>query len=250
MLRSAKPPVGREEQDWIERSMAWLAAEFGPDPLLRDPVLPTAEYFPGPYAGTEPEIRRLVGRICAFSGVDPEVVTVEVEPDDGETAFAAELGLTSRSQYAAGHYRRRDGRAVIGIDQRMGAHPVALVATIAHELGHVRLLDEQRISPQRPDHEPLTDLLTVYFGLGVFSANSAFTTTQDHRRRSTQRLGYLAEQQYGYGLACYAWLRGEAKPSWARHLTTNPRAYLKQGLRHLHAHPPGPELTAARAALD
>ncbi|WP_329563107.1 hypothetical protein [Kitasatospora sp. NBC_01266] len=242
-------PVGPEARDWIERSTAWLADEFGPAPLLRDPVLPTAEHFPGPYAGTPAEIRGLVQRICKVAGVHPETITVEIEPDSGEDAMVAELGLTSRSRYAAGHYRLREGLAVIGIDQRMAARPMALVATIAHELGHVRLLGEGRISTEREDHEPLTDLLTVYFGLGVFSANSAFATTRTHRQQSWQRLGYLSEQQFGYGLACYAWLRGERKPDWAGQLTTNPRAYLRHGLRYLRLHGPGPELEALREAL-
>lgn len=43
---------------------------------------------------------------------------------------------------------------------------------------------------------------------------------------------------FGYALACYAHLRGETRPAWAHHLGTNPRAYLKQGLRYLAGNPP------------
>lgn len=38
---------------------------------------------------------------------------------------------------------------------------------------------------------------------------------------------------YGYALARHAWLRGERRPTWARHLDVNPRVYLRRGLRHL-----------------
>jgi hypothetical protein len=38
---------------------------------------------------------------------------------------------------------------------------------------------------------------------------------------------------YGYALARHAWLRGETSPAWAAHLDTNPRTYLKDGLRFL-----------------
>lgn len=235
MFGRAKCPVGPEEQAWIEEQMAWLAAEFGPDPLVREPLLPTAEHFPGPFIGSEPEIVSLVSRLSRHMGVDPAGLAIEVEADDGdgEDGMIAELNLNRRSRSAAGHYRREAGRPVIAIDQRQAARPIALVATIAHELGHVRLLDEGRITPDRRDHEPLTDLLTVYFGLGVFSANSAFTFTQDDRRWGYQRLGYLTEQMYGYALARYAQLRDETFPAWAKHLDTNPRTFLKQSLRHL-----------------
>jgi hypothetical protein len=114
---------------------------------------------------------------------------------------------------------------------------MALVATIAHELSHVLLLGDARISPDREDHEPLTDLLTIYFGLGIFSANAAFEYYREHRGRNTYsraaRLGYLTEPMFGYALARYAWLRGEAEPGWARFLDTNPRSFLKRGLRYL-----------------
>ncbi|GAB7184258.1 hypothetical protein ATKI12_4089 [Kitasatospora sp. Ki12] len=236
-LFSAKCPVGPEERVWIEESMAWLTAEFGREVLDRAPVLPTAEFFPGPYEGSEEDVRRVITRLCGYLGVAPERLTVEIEPDDGERGMADDLGLAYESRSAAGHYRRENGRPVIAVAQRQAARPVALVATVAHELGHVRLLDEQRITSDRRDHEPLTDLLTVHFGLGVFTANSAFDFSQDNHGWSYSRLGYLTERMFGYALACYAHLRGETDPAWARHLATNPRAYLKQGLRYLDRNP-------------
>jgi hypothetical protein len=110
---------------------------------------------------------------------------------------------------------------------------VALVATIAHELGHERLLGESRIDASRRDGEPLTDLFSVFFGFGIFSANAAFEFRSSDRSYQTSKLGYLTEAMYGYALARYAWLRGETSPAWAAHLDTNPRTYLKDGLRFL-----------------
>jgi hypothetical protein len=68
----------------------------------------------------------------------------------------------------------RGGRCVVAIDRANIGNPTALLAVIAHELGHVRLLGENRIPAGRPDSEPLTDLLTVYLGMGIFTANAAF----------------------------------------------------------------------------
>ena len=110
---------------------------------------------------------------------------------------------------------------------------MALIATIAHELAHERLRGEGRIACDRPDYEPLTDLLTVYLGLGIFTANSAFEFSQNAYSWGTRRMGYLTEPMFGYALACYAWMRGEGDPAWARYLDANPRAFLKKGLRFL-----------------
>ncbi len=115
---------------------------------------------------------------------------------------------------------------------RLGqAHrPVALVATLAHELAHERLLGEGRIDPDRADGEPLTDLTTVFFGFGIFSANAAFEFSSSSRGWSTSALGYLTERMYGYALAYWSTLRGErlAGP-WTQYLDTNPQGVVEAG---------------------
>lgn len=109
-----------------------------------------------------------------------------------------------------------------------------------HELCHERLLGEGHVTAEKADHEPLADHATVFFGFGIFTANAAFHFEQNNQAWQTRRLGYLTQPIFGYALACYAWLRGEREPSWARHLHTNPRSYLKQGLAYLRQiHAPG-----------
>jgi hypothetical protein len=238
----AECPVRPVEQRWIDESMDWLVEQFGEERLRSEVVLPTDDYFPGAYAGSREDVLRVVDRLCAHMGVDRARVEVEHgEADDDHEAMSADVPLRSSSQGAAGHHRVRDGRSVIGIRDDQAPRPMALVATVAHELGHVLLLGGGLIAADRPDHEPLTDLLTVYFGLGIFTANAAFEFSQEARGRysytSTTRLGYLTEPMYGYGLARFAWLRGESRPSWARYLDTNPGTFLKRGLRFLEHAP-------------
>jgi hypothetical protein len=114
---------------------------------------------------------------------------------------------------------------------------------IAHELGHVRLFGKRRINSDRQDHEPLTDLATVYLGMGIFTANAAvnFGRISGYGIEPaggwlSRRLGYMTEPMFGYALACYAVVRGELDPAWAKYLDTNPRVYMKQGLRYLRDH--------------
>lgn len=209
-------PVDAREQKWIEESLTWFRAAFG-EPR------PVVESLSGD----------LVAQLCRQLEVDPAMLTVELYGDTGEQDLSRAAGLTYQSRGAAGHYRREGGRPVIAVDRTLT--PTQSIATIAHELGHVRL-DALDVVRERADHEPLTDLLTVHFGLGVFAANAAFDFNRDQRRWSTRRLGYLTEPMYGYGLACHAWLLGDRRPAWARLLDTNPRAYLKRGLRHLSRH--------------
>jgi hypothetical protein len=163
--------VDPREQKWIEESMEFFRTKFGDGPLSQAVVLPTPDFFPGPFSGTAADIQPLVTRMCEYLAVDAETVSVELYGDSTESDLARVAGLTYRSDSVAGHYRRVDGQAVIGIDQTLVATPERLVATIAHELCHARL-DDGAATWDREDHEPLTDLLTVYLGMGIFTANA------------------------------------------------------------------------------
>ncbi|MGH3239773.1 MAG: hypothetical protein ACRDNL_05295 [Spirillospora sp.] len=85
-------------------------------------------------------------------------------------------------------------------------------------MSRVRLLCEGRVPTDREDGERLAGLLTVFFGFGIFTTNAAM------------RLGHLTQREFGYAMACYAWLRRETDPAWAAHLDPGPLAYLRRGL--------------------
>jgi hypothetical protein len=241
-LFAPKCPVTERERTWIHESLSWFRGQFGDDPLRAPVVLPTSEYFPPPYEGNDDDVRALVGRVAGYMGVQADL-TVRFSDDIAHVRNLQQsmLGGMSSSSGAAGTYRPHDGQPVLTIDRSNVADPARMVAVIAHELGHVRLLGEERITAERADHEPLTDLVTVYLRMGIFTANAAFSFSQHSGGQrmgwQAQRLGYMTEQMFGYGFAGLAMLRGEPDPSWARYLDTNPRAYLKNGIRYLRHNP-------------
>ena len=85
--------------------------------------------------------------------------------------------------------------------------------------------------------EPLTDLATVFFGLGIFSANALLRDRSSHvgnwETWSTSRQGYLAAPVWGYALALFARLRDEAKPDGIHFLRPNVRSPCRGGLAYL-----------------
>ncbi|GLY82296.1 helix-turn-helix domain-containing protein [Actinoallomurus iriomotensis] len=234
-------------QAWIESSIQWFISEFGKEAALREITPSTSDLLPTNYTGTPEQIEALVIRIRDLMSVDSsQQLTIRFfDGSDGE-------GMVRHGPRAVGHYHEENGRAVIGLDIQEAANPDFMTAVIAHELCHVRLLGERRITPSREDHERLTDLLTIYLGFGVSTTNAALIFTQTAHSWSVQprgylseqtlngsrndgyaKLGYLTEQEFGYALACYCWLRGETAPAWATHLDPGPREFLKMGLAYL-----------------
>lgn len=233
-LFAARCPVDDRERTWVDDSLGWFRDQFGDASLTAPVILPTRDYFPPPFDGTDDDVRSLVTRVAGYMGVRAALTLRFTSDLDQARNLQTGFGGPRRASGAAGTYSGHDGRPVLTLDRSNVAKPERLVAVIAHELAHVRLLGEERIPSDRADQEPLTDLLTVFFGLGIFNANSARDFSQHSGGWQTQRLGYLTEQLFGYGLARWATLREESDPPWAKYLDTNPRTYMKQGLRYLH----------------
>jgi len=134
-----------------------------------------------------------------------------------------------------------DEKPLIGVHQSLLKDPMMVVATVAHELGRVILLDGGHLSREVDDMEPMTDLLTVFLGLGIFTANACCRFKKfrsDHYEGwSMNRLGYLPEVVYGYALAVFARERGEDDPTWIAHLSTNVQSYFQRSAAWLEVLP-------------
>jgi hypothetical protein len=225
-----KCPVNDRERAWVNKSVEWFRGQFGDSPLAAPTILPTREFFPPPAPARDADVRALVRRVADYMAVRP-AVTVEFASEIERVEWIRRLqrktpGAPVAEAGHAGEYCRtgRHGRHVVMIDRASFGRPAQLIAVIAHELGHVRLLGERHSKRNRTDQEALTDLVTVYLGMGIFTANAAIG-----------RNGYLTEQGFGYGLAVWARLRGEPDPPWQEYLDRGPRAHLKQSLRYLRS---------------
>jgi hypothetical protein len=103
----------------------------------------------------------------------------------------------------------------------------------------VHLLRHAGISHDTDDHEPLTDLLSVFLGLGVFTANSVI---REHYRRMSRR-GYLGMPEYGCAFALFARSRGEGGESSSRERRLDVRAAFKHAMRFLSQEAPAERQT-------
>jgi len=230
--------------------MHWFTEQFGSRQLQADVVLPTARFLPPDYSATKSEIEHLVTSACLHMQVDRQWIDLQLF--DGSAEKRAAQSGTKR---AVGHFHMANGRAVVSLDLAEAADPIMLLAIVVHELCHVRLLGEKRITADRKDHERLTDLLTVFFGFGIFGTNAAMrfdrraskaviiprgefddrTLNAARSNDGYNRLGYLSSAEFGYALGCYAWLRRELDPGWSKFVNPGPLAAMRQSLKFLTA---------------
>ena len=244
MLFSApKCPIDDDERQWIEESMDWLVEKLGSERLSQaDVVLPVEEAFPDEYRGTEECVHRLLDRVCEYMGVDSSRLNVLMYVHEDPLAE-----VRNQRSFTAGVFIRETGdsagmgsdaptQITIGVEASLLSDPAAVVATLAHEVGHV-ILSDLGLTRDAPNSEFMTDLVPVFLGLGVLTANTAFRSSEQlmgtRYEWRARRLGYLSEEMYGYALAIFALKRGEDNPDWSRYLSINVRTYLQQSLRYL-----------------
>jgi hypothetical protein len=228
-------PCDPAAKEWVEERLQWLAEEFDDHAFNgRRIVLPTPEFFPDPYDGSKRAVRALVDRVCGYMDVVPDLVALRFVSDAGKIWLVNEAG--QYLPHAAGTYQEGHGKFIIRIDESGLGEAMGLVGTMAHELAHARLLGESRIMGDSYDNELLTDLTVVFFGLGVFLANTPRNWDSSYKKWPATNLNkpeYMTSPMFGYALAHLAWFRGEEKPSWVKFLEWNARPDFRQGLRYL-----------------
>ncbi|MEV6550805.1 hypothetical protein AB0M57_19160 [Streptomyces sp. NPDC051597] len=220
---------------------------------------------PGPVVHGFPHIETVRAAITAlhrrlsYDGV--QGYATSVLPAD--VAFAdhddLHLGAQRVARALVGHLRLPDARMIVGframrhaasvelaagpeyfieLNDRFRAHRRDIGAALAHEITHVLLHRLGLAFPGTRDNEILTDTVTTYLGAGWLLLD-AFREDGV----SSQKLGYLTPEEFGYVLAKRAAVFGEDPSPWF----TSPQAYpaYRAGLARARRDGEQPPLVAA-----
>jgi hypothetical protein len=241
--KQPKCPIPEERREWLEYAFGWLVVAFGEQAIRsRRVLIPHYTDFPVRYNGELQSALDTIGIVARQMEIDPNEIELFIYTEGvrevstggpfGNTLYTTGSGSGSGDglKFSSGRYfgREVDGKYHIALEEGKLKQPEFMVAVLAHELSHIKLLGEGRLEE---NNEQLTDLNTIIFGVGVFNANTAFSTHQDFRSSGWQKLGYLTQMDWGYALALFARLRRETDPVWAEHLCKNVRSdFLKNQL--------------------
>ncbi|MEV5428801.1 hypothetical protein [Streptomyces sp. NPDC052701] len=169
------------------------------------------------------------------------------------------LGAQRVARELVRHYRLPDARLVVSframphaanieltagpeyfveLNDRFRTHRRDIGAALAHEIMHVYLHRLDLSFPGTRENEILTDTATTYLGAGWLLLDA-----YREDAASSQKLGYLTPEEFGYVLAKRALLFGEDPSVWF----TSPQAYTAyvKGLARARGDGQQPPLTAA-----
>lgn len=237
----AKCPVPEDKKIWIDKAFALLLELFGKESLVtRKICIPHFNDFPISYNGSEECAYATLRIIANNMEIDMEEIHLdffdkekkELRTDNSSWGTTIFIQSENNADGASGLYwgKREDGKYHVSLERSNIKDPERMVATLAHELAHIKLLGENRIED---NDEKLTDLTVLIFGLGIFNANAAFQTYRTSNASGWRSLGYLSQMEWGYALALLAQAREETSPAWTEHLCINVKRDFKMAEKFL-----------------
>ncbi len=236
--------VTEAQREWIENAIGWMRSTFGDEVLLNKPVLtPGCWELNIPFTQTAEDADHLLEVLVKVMDIKEPVKLDWYSPAEREVGASGEYFETgiflqgeASLENAGGLYlgKRGDDAFHIELSTRNENDPNAILATLAHELSHIKLLGEGRIIR---NNEHLTDLLIIIFGLGIFNSVEAFTYERTARSWTVGYSGYLSQMEWGYALALHSWLRGEAAPAWLKFVPADVEADFRRSMAFMTEHP-------------
>ena len=230
-------PLDYKQRKYFENNLLWLIQEF-PEPKIeeRQILLPSEDDFPIKWTGEQETAYKALNIVCTKMQVNPEDIELNFYKNASNNLNAGSSIIFTQnhpdSTSAAGfyHHEKEDGKFQISLEEGLLNEPQSLIATIAHELAHVKLLGGNKLEV---NDEMLTDFTTVFFGLGIFNANTAFQFYQQSDQWGHRSSGYLKIDEWAYALALFAFIRYEDKPEWRRYLSKTITRDFDRSLRYM-----------------
>lgn len=210
-------PITDTDRQWVDDVLDWILKSFGEKHFYSiKTITPTTTYYPKQnedvyqYAEEALSITMNLMAINRDTKVFLEFLSHEFYDLNPSTRLDKEDNSDGNWVEASGTYQRINNEVVIRINENLLNEPIALIATMAHELAHEILLGENRI---KENDEYLTDLVAIFYGYGIFLGNSKFSfdASSDGLTSSwnMSNKGYLPEQIIAYATAKLSMLRKE-----------------------------------------
>ncbi|UZR99536.1 hypothetical protein [Chondrinema litorale] len=238
--KNNQSPITPEDQDWLEKSFIKLSTLFDRTVILeKERVLPNNDFFDWHFTGEISDAEKSLALVC--NQMDVELSNVNLSFYSEEEVQFTDEGLLAIPQKddkrtAGKYYQERDGKYEVLLEIQQLKSPVDMIATLAHEVAHIKLLGENRIIL---NDEPLTDLVTHIYGFGIFSSNSSVVkmNTWSGNSHTGWRIsgakGYLHTKIHAFAMALFSLIREESDLDWLNYCEKDIEKEFKKSVRYL-----------------
>ncbi len=231
-------PVSEENRIWIEDSFLWLIKEFGINVIIdKQTLLPTPDFFPINFNNKQTLIEEVTKIVCNQMDIDFDKIHL-CEYSDSIISTQSITGFPIYTEKHTDDFLTtglffdtdtKNDKFIVAVEKTCLSDTENLIATIAHELAHVKLLGEKKLDI---NDEYLTDIFTAFYGLGIANANASFKF-YNHGDRFYNKQGYLTQQEWGYVLGIYSYIKNEQSMNYLNYLSSSVRKDFTDALKFI-----------------
>lgn len=144
-------------QDWVDQKIGYLYLHLKSEmDRTKHPFFPSRDFY-GEWSDNDFSLSLMAQKILSYLGEPMGNLIV---------SFRSDLGNTP------GIFHVEGGREFIFVNSKYMGDPYAVGAVLAHEIMHLYLMSRKKIALEnKEENELLTDLATIYLGLGVLVIN-------------------------------------------------------------------------------
>ncbi|MCR9248914.1 MAG: hypothetical protein NXI20_00765 [bacterium] len=241
--KKPKSIITTEDEEWLISVFDWFEDKFKLKIEDMEMYPPTTNFIGFKYQGTTDDVINMVELVREKMMVRKSSrIEVYFYDEFQRMEFTDEAIISNYeegTQLSNGQYSKDLlGIYQIGIERSLIKNPILLIATIAHEIAHIKLLGERKI---KENDEPLTDVITSLFGFGIFTANSSISkmTTYSGNTHSGWNMsggsGYLHYKIHAFMLALWLFKKGQDDADWLQYLERDILSGVKKSLKYLKA---------------
>ncbi|WEK34290.1 MAG: tetratricopeptide repeat protein [Candidatus Pseudobacter hemicellulosilyticus] len=229
-----RPTVDPAQKEWIEDIVSWLLSTVPFQQLKARPFLDQNDEL---LRFNDPadliQLNALLANICRQYGLEPDDVTLRVFDDlqsmEWSTPLAPMGAIPGRSTYSTRVYSKESKKYQVELAKSSLGNTELLIRELAFELACIYLVRDGMVKQDNPELAQITELTCIYYGFGIFIANTALHKNEHWVIRS----GNLKMEviSYANALLCYI---AEADPTAVTvQLNTNTRELFQQDSQYL-----------------
>lgn len=239
--KKARSPLAEKDRVWLETSFKIIingSEKERKSVLTRKLLLPNKEDFPIVYDGSDESATETLKLVARQIEMDPRQFTLifcdgSLPRYKGDMGYGTLIGESGQEVRPAAAFfgEIKDNKYIIYLDSSQLHDPETLVATLAHEICYIKMTYIFKV-PNTSD--VVADLCPLFFGLGIFSANSPiriYVHKESLGGYGTQEA--VPKAMWGYILALYSCFRNEYKPEWVKYLIPEVRKYFKLSEKYI-----------------
>lgn len=228
-----KSAVNDADKQWVEQNLIWFIETFGLDHLTNGAFyLPVIEVFPYTDLTKAEQFEKLFLQLCSYLSLDSNDIFIDFFDDIGSLEWGTWAPQGEYKDFAGMYYRvysREEKRYRIHVAKSQLKNYQNLISTLIHELCHVKLLGGNYLESRDEENEALTDLACIFFGFGIFSAN----TCAEFSLSGIGKSGYLPVHFIAYANACLCYIMNDDHKKYYEYLSTDSRSLFKQNCEFL-----------------